>query len=170
MKNARYTNAKRVQRREEREHRVQAGKILTGLDYRCPLCKGWFSTYRNRHGIHRAHCGKKRARQIVARSESDRAQTPLPPQNHLTPEPLASRSPTPVPLTTGGSEQREQILDNHIIDVVLQDVFHPPPDILSEVSMLDEEPALPAGDDGTGESDISWFFQAHVPHMCLNAG
>ena len=66
MPSMHYMNAIRVQRRDEREERVEAGNSPARLDYRCPLCKKWFSKYRNRHGIHRAHCEKKRAQQLVA--------------------------------------------------------------------------------------------------------
>ena len=173
MKEARYTNAKRVERREEREQRVKAGRPSAGLDYRCPVCKAWFSTYRNRHGIHRAHCEKQRARQIIARRESDRAQpTPHPSRSGFAvPEPSAPCSPAPVPLTAGGSEQDQQILDDHVQDDVLQqpeDVLHVSSDALDEASVLDEAPAPLAGPDhDSGESYLfSWVC---VPYMCSNA-
>jgi len=49
MRNTRSVNAKTALRREERVERVRAGKPSPRLDYRCPICKGWFSRYRNRH-------------------------------------------------------------------------------------------------------------------------
>jgi len=151
MRNTRYTNAQRVQRREERGQRVQAGQPSARQDYRCLLCKKWFSTYRNRPAIHRASCEKKR--------EGDRARTPLPPQNQFIPEPSGPSSPTSVLLSTaGGSERAQQTLDGHILDIAFQqpkDVFHAPSNTSNGVSVLDKvQVLLAAGDHDPSESDI----------------
>ena len=146
MRNTRYTNAQRVQRREEREQRVQAGQPSARQDYRCPLCKKWFSTYRNRPAIHRASCEKKRARRIVARRESDRS------QNQFVPGPSGSSSPIPVLLSTAGrSERAQRTLDGHVLDIIPRrptDAFRAPSNTLNGVSaVLDEVQVLLAADD-----------------------
>ena len=161
MRNTRYTNAQRVERREEREQRVQAGKPSARQDYRCPLCKKWFSTYRNRPAIHRVSCEKKRAQQIVARRESDQTRTPLlPPEDQFVPGPSGPSSPTSVLLSTaGGSERAQRTLDSHVLDIVLRqprDVFCAPSNTLNGVSVLDEVQVLLAADNhDPSEFDIS---------------
>jgi len=96
MRNTCSVNAKSALRREERAERVRAGKPSSRLDYRCPICKGWFSRYRNRHGIHLVRCKRKQARRIVEQRERDKTQIPPPhpripsPQNRV-----RSRVPQP---------------------------------------------------------------------------
>jgi len=170
MKDTRHANTRRVLRRDERERRVQAGKPSNRLDYRRPLCQKWFSSYRNRHGIHRAHCKKKRARQVITQRERNRAQTPLPPPNHFIHGPSVLGSPTPVPSSPGGTEQDQQVLNDDILDIVPQqlgDIFHPPSATLDEVLMLDDALALLAGDGDPGESNMvfSWFIAWMYSHV-----
>ena len=99
MKKTGYTHTRRVLRRGQREQRVQAGAPSSRLDYKCPICKKWFSTYRNRHGIHQAHCERKRARRIVAQGESSRTHRVLPPTDppFLPTDPSLSPPDSPLP-------------------------------------------------------------------------
>lgn len=163
MKNTRSTNARRALRRDERERRVQAGKPSVRLDHRCPICKQWFSTYRNRHGIHRVHCEKKQARQRAAQKKKDKARVSLPPPDDFTPEPAIPISgpsipppPTPVPSIPEGTEQ-DQILNiqnDDGSDVVPRqpgDIIHVPPAIPNELPALNEAPASPAGNRDPGK-------------------
>ena len=158
-KNAR--NIRRVLRRSEREQRVKAGKPSARLDYQCPLCEQWFSTYRSRHDIHRAHCKKKRARETVARVERNRTthpslmlddsfaskslipapDSPLAPCSPTPDSPLAPRSPTP---------------DSPLAPRSLTPVPFSPLSIAPSGSPVldDSVTALPAGESDLGESDL----------------
>ena len=86
MKGTRYTNVRRSQRRDAREHRVYAGVPSVRHDWRCPMCREWYSNYHGRNLIHYEHCKKKRAKQQVAREEARRAHAPLPSPDCFTPD------------------------------------------------------------------------------------
>ena len=172
-------NARRVQNREEREERVRTGKTSARHDYRCPLCGEWFSRYRNRHGLHRAHCERKQALRMV-QMERKMARTSVPPPDDFTPEPTvnpspgpsAPHSPTPVPLTPGDNEEDQQIPrvgDFPYVD--LQRVEGTPvadPATPNEPPASDEALAAPVGDDEPSESRMrtSSGIYAHVRIRC----
>ena len=156
-------NIKRVLRRGEREQRVQAGKPSARLDYQCPLCEQWFSTYRGRHVVHQAHCKKKQARETVTRVERNRAIHPSLLNDFAskslipTPEPLVPRSPTPVPSVPSDTERDQQILEDSIPGIThqrLEDIFRPPSIAPNGLPVLDEVAALPAGESDLSESDM----------------
>jgi len=142
MRNTRSVNAKSALRREERAERVRAGKPSPRLDYRCPICKGWFSRYRNRHGIHLVHCRKKQVRRMVEQRERDEARRiPLPSPDPFTPAPSSvSRSPTPVPAIPEGIEDQQ---------IPIDDVPQQPEDVL--VPPVLDEPMAWLGDDDPGK-------------------
>jgi len=143
MRNTRSVNAKSARRREERAERVRTGNPSPRLDYRCPVCRGWFSRYRNRHGIHLAHCKRKQARQVVEQKERDKAQIPLPPPDPFTPEPsTVSRSPTPALSIPEPIEEYQQI--------PIDDAPRQPEDVLL-LPVLDE-PMTWLGDGDSGKS------------------
>jgi hypothetical protein len=127
MSSGRYTNLRRTQRRDAREQRVDAGVPSARHDWRCPLCRRWYSNYRNRGSLHLQHCTKRAER--VAREElRRRAQTPLPSPDYFTPcstpDPTSipgpsretPQSPTPEPLTrepsVGEETQRDEQLED----------------------------------------------------------
>ena len=144
MRNTRSVNAKSALRREERAERVRAGKTSPRLDYRCPICKGWFSLYRNRHGIHLAHCKRKQARRIVEQRERDKARIPPPSPDPFTPEPSSvSRSPTPVLAIPAAIEEDQQI--------PIDDAPQQPEDVL--VPPVLDEPMAWLGDGDPGKSN-----------------
>ena len=145
MRNTRSVNAKSALRREERAERVRAGNPSPKLDYRCPICNGWFSRYRNRHGIHIAHCRRKQARRIVEQRERNKARIPLPPPDPFTPEPSSvSRSPTPVPAIPAAIEEDQQI--------PIDDAPQQPEDVL--VPPVLDEPMAWLGDVDPGKYGI----------------
>ena len=138
MRNTCSVNAESALRREERAERVRAGNPSPKLDYRCPICNGWFSRYRNRHGIYIAHCRRKQARRIVEQRERDKARIPLPPPDPFTPEPSSvSRSPTPVLSIPECIEEDQKIpandIPNHSEAVLLSPVLDDPMTWLSDV-------------------------------------
>jgi len=134
MKGTRYTNARRTQQRDAREQRVHAGVPSVRLDWRCPVCDGWYSHYRGRNIIHLQHCKEKRAKRI-AREEGRRAQTPLPSPDRFTLH--STPDSTPIPR----SPTREPSLT--------EDAQADPEDIFREPSLLDE---APEGDENPGKS------------------
>ena len=72
-----YTSARRIQRQIERMKRVRAGVPNARLDWKCPVCKGWYSNYRGRNTIHLRHCEKKRGEQSASEMIRRRVQAPL---------------------------------------------------------------------------------------------
>ena len=85
MKGTRNVTARRAQRREAREQRVRAGAPSARHDWRCPICRQWFSRYRGRDVIHLRYCEVNRAVQVALDERMQLAQTPLPSPDHFTP-------------------------------------------------------------------------------------
>ena len=116
MKETRYTTTRRAQRRNAREQRVDAGIPSATLDWRCPVCKGWYSNYRGRNFIHLQYCKKKRKKQI-ARRESQRVQIPLPSPDPFTPHTTPDSTSVPQsptfqePLITGERGSEPPVVD-----------------------------------------------------------
>lgn len=117
MKRTGYTSARRAQRRNAREERILAGEPSVTQDWRCPVCRQWYSKYRSRNMIHLRHCKRKRA-EWVALEERRRAQTPLPSPDYFsprsTPDPAfipQSPSLSQAEPSTAGGDQQDQYLD-----------------------------------------------------------
>ena len=128
MKGTRNTTARRTQRREAREQRVRAGAPSARHDWRCPICRQWFSRYRSRDIIHLRHCKTNRAVQ-AALDERMRAWTPLPSPDSFTPR---SSTPQPgpsrisqSPRTRGSSVAEDAQWDQQLWDDDAPDVNHP---------------------------------------------
>lgn len=114
MKGTPYTNARRAQRRDAREQRVHTGIPSVRHDWRCPICRKWYSTYRKRDRIHYKHC-KNNAVARIAREEERRAQKPLPSPDYFTPRSTPDQPSTrlPVPSTPGSPAREPSLAPGH---------------------------------------------------------
>jgi len=140
MKATRYTSARRTQRREAREQRIRAGAPSVRHDWRCPLCKQWYSKYRSRNLIHLRCCEKSHAK-LAALEKKRRTQTPLPSPDPFTPrstpDSTSALQPGPSRVTqspgtwevlepTEDTMWDQQLWDDDIPDIVPQDLEDAP--------------------------------------------
>ena len=106
-----YTSARRTQHQYEREERVRAGAPSPKKDWRCPICKGWFSKYRRRHELHLRSCEAKEAKR-TAREERRQARIahPVPSPVHFSPH--STPGPDPAAASQAPAGEHSNAGDN----------------------------------------------------------